>query len=523
MESSIIALHEIVRGYGTMFHMVQQECADRSPITISPLMSTHDILITQASNHLNPHIKESAFEFIRIICTPPAQKKSMPRYDATIVENDFDNKESINNNNNNPCVMDTISGMRINTIESDNSVFDKIVDALSMGMEDNWCRIRRCAVLATKNFLLSEIFLKKVSVDERNKLETGDVLGDGLVLSDRQVLSRGTMSACWGKIIPGLCMSRFYVADGVCALAKDVWNGIINKHGNGRIIVSTYLTEIIDHYIHMSKASNHMVSESALLALSECLLRIEKPFMLPHMSKIAENIVYSMHSESWPVKDSATIASGSLLKSYALECTEHSSHIVESWCESLKNSIWSVRENAAIAFGEVLKHIVKNKREQDILRIVLNHINDNIFSAKKEKLDDVKPVQFIPPEMLEFMLENERKNILKKKAEMDRINYVSFTDTDSNAKSTGTSNNDNAPANLRVSWGCCLDCMELRSGSPWEASDGCIYLIRELASSHPEEAMTFLPKIYDLLSVQDYKFYDRLSTTILSQVWLRFN
>ena len=497
--------------------MVQQECADQSPSTSSLLMSIHDILITQASNHLNPHIKESAFEFIRIICTPPALNKSTPKHDVTKVENNFKSTEFINNNDN-PCDLETTSGIRMNTMHSDDGVFDKIVDALSMGMEDNWCRIRRCAVLATKNFLLSEILLEKKGLDKRNQLETGDVLGDGLVLSDRGILSRGTMSACWGKIIPGLCMSRFYVADGVCALAKDVWNGIINKHGNGRIIVSTYLTEIIDHYIHMSKASNHMVSESALLALSECLLRIEKPFILPHIPKIAENIVYCIHSESWPVKDSATIASGSLLQSYALECTEHSSHIVDTWCESLRNSIWSVRENAAIAFGEVLKHIVKNKREQDILRIVLNHISDNIFSAKKENLDDVKPVQFIPPEMLEFMLENERKNILKKKAEMDRMNNVSFPASDSNAEGTDTVKDDNAPANLRVSWGCCLDCMELRSGSPWEASDGCIYLIRELASSHPEEAMTFLPKIYELLTVQDYKFYDRLSTTILSQV-----
>jgi hypothetical protein len=118
------------------------------------------------------------------------------------------------------------------------------------------------------------------------------------------------------------------------------------------------------------------------------------------------------------------------------------------------------------------------------------------------------------------MLENERKNILKKKTEMDRITNVSFPDSDRNAEGADTNNDDNAPANLRVSWGCCLDCMELRSGSPWEASDGCIYLIRELASSHPEEAMTFLPKIYELLTVQDYKFYDRLSTTILSQVRL---
>lgn len=511
MESSIIALHEIVRGYGDIFYAVQQECANQNSISLSPTLSIHELLISQASNHKNPHIKESAFEFIRIICTP--------KQDIIKIVNNLKNTEL--NVNDNDQLKIKLTNIETKTIENENDVFNKIVDALSMGMEDNWCHIRRSAIRATKNFLLSDILLKKIDRDNSNNLETGDILCDGVLMNNFCILNKGTMSACWGKILPGLCMSRFYVADGVCALAKDAWNGIINKYGNGRIIVATYLTEIINYYVLMSEASNHMVSESALLALSECLLRIDKSLMLPHIDKISQNILFCIHSDSWPVKDSATIASGSLLKFYASECKEYSYHIVESWCESLKNSIWSVRENAAIAFGENLKQILKYPGEQDILQIVLKHINENIFNAKKENFEEIKHVQFIPPEMLEFMLENERKNILKKKTEDDKINQLNdpvISNIENNVESVEIVNNDDTPVNIRVTWGCCLDCMELRSGSPWEASDGCIYLIRELSSSHPVEAMTFLPKIYELLLVQDYKVYHRLSTTILSQV-----
>ena len=521
LESSIIALHEIVRGYGAIFYAVQQECTNQNSISVSPLLGIHELLILQASNHKNPHIKESAFEFIRIICSPKVPDKSLEKQNITKVVNNLKNTELNVNDNDQFKIKQTTVEAKTILLENENDVFNKIVDALSMGMEDNWCHIRRSAIRATKNFLLSEILSKKIDRDKSSNLETGDILCDGILINNSGILNKGTMSACWGKILPGLCMSRFYVADGVCALAKDAWNGIINKYGNGRIIVATYLTEIIDYYILMSKASNHMVSEAALLALSECLLRIDKSLMLPHIDKILQNMLSCIHSDSWPVKDSATIASGSLLKFYASECKECSSHIVESWCESLKNSIWSVRENAAIAFGENLKQILKHPGEQDILQIVLKHINENIFSAKKENLEEIKHVQFIPPEMLEFMLENERKNILKKKIEDDKINQLnnpSISNTENDMGNVETVNNDDTPVNVRVAWGCCLDCMELRSGSPWEASDGCIYLIRELASSHPEEAMTFLPKIYELLLVQDYKVYHRLSTTILSQV-----
>ena len=67
-------------------------------------------------------------------------------------------------------------------------------------------------------------------------------------------------------------------------------------------------------------------------------------------------------------------------------------------------------------------------------------------------------------------------------------------------------------------WGCCLDCLEFRKNNPWEASDGCIYLLRELATTNPEIAFQYLPRIYQLLQLEGYKNSHKLHTTILNQV-----
>jgi hypothetical protein len=43
-------------------------------------------------------------------------------------------------------------------------------------------------------------------------------------------------------------------------------------------------------------------------------------------------------------------------------------------------------------------------------------------------------------------------------------------------------------------------------------------LIKDLCSSHPDEALRFLSKVYDLLFLEHYKSSNKLQTTILTQV-----
>jgi hypothetical protein len=38
----------------------------------------------------------------------------------------------------------------------------------------------------------------------------------------------------------------------------------------------------------------------------------------------------------------------------------------------------------------------------------------------------------------------------------------------------------------RKGWGCCIDCIELRTCQPWEVSHGAVYLLREVTLAYPQ-------------------------------------
>ena len=49
--------------------------------------------------------------------------------------------------------------------------------------------------------------------------------------------------------------------------------------------------------------------------------------------------------------------------------------------------------------------------------------------------------------------------------------------------------------------GGCMDHGFSRAKQPWEATDGCVYLLRELALQKPEEAAQFMPTLAEVVSV----------------------
>ena len=312
----------------------------------------------------------------------------------------------------------------------------------------------------------------------------------------------------WQHLLPGLCLNRFYVADGVNTIAIEIWFKFINTIG-GKKLISYYINDIIDYYIVMSKASNHMVSEAALLGINELLLRINKKYILPKINNIFGNIIICLNSDSWPVVDSATICSGNLIRNYAKKCEKKLLFFFGSWTSSSRSTIWSVRENSSIAFCDALKTTDLDIK-LIILNFITNYLDKNLLSAKNEDVFGVKKSQFIPMNMMKMMKINEKKNLQNTK---NNPNDISHGNNDENIETIY-----NGKKQKNGFWGCCLDCLEVRRCSFWEISDGCIYLIRELASTHPEVALNYLPKIYELLKLEHFKNFQKLHTTIFNQV-----
>ena len=313
-------MHEICRGYSDLLSTVieisdstqGQKNVDSS---MTDPLGIFNLLIAQASVHINRHIRESAFDFIRILCSQISRRDGVSDSVHSTAHTVRDRPSHCGRTDERNIILEKVGD---NTSFS-SSLFTCIVEALSKGMEDNWCQIRRAAVHAAKTFLLSDLYYRVSSLYGISNVK-GDTLpstvstsGDGSG-EERGGEREGTQTKnCWSKLLPGLCMNRFYVADGVNTIAREIWHEIINKNGCGREMVVEHLTEIIDHYIAMSQATNHMVSEAALLALSELLLRMPRESLILHVPRITRNILACIHSDSWPVRDSATVSSGSLV------------------------------------------------------------------------------------------------------------------------------------------------------------------------------------------------------------------
>ena len=488
-------------------------------------------------------------------------------------ENDDENNSKLENSNRN----EELRILSVYAIE--------MIKAIKLGMEDKWCQIRRSGLIAAKSFLLSSLsYDLEISNDEnnikcyinvdkfgKNLSLIGDVDDVDNILCNDKNLNRvkydnnGSnvfednnisdsnsiynenyndynkrnnnddnsnndidINFYWIQLLPGLCMNRFYVADGVHTIAKDIWMNIINKSkiGKGKELVEKYIEFVIEYYIKMSKSSNHMISEASLSGINELVLKINKNIVLPYINIIINDIIICLYSDSWPIVDSATISSGSLLKFYEKECEEHLYFFLNKWSESTKSPIWSVRENSSIAFCDALKCtdlIIKKK----ILKYITDYLDENLSSAKKEIILGEKNIQFIPNHMMEIMLENERKIIRNNNRENKR-NFIKTTNNNENNEDNEDNENFkineiNEKGNIikmrqKGSWGCCLDCLEIRKNSPWENSDGCIYLIRELSFSYSEIAFTYLPQVFELLKLEGYKNCHKLHTTILHEV-----
>jgi len=153
------------------------------------------------------------------------------------------------------------------------------------------------------------------------------------------------------------------------------------------------------------------------------------------------------HDESWPVRDEACLACGIFCIAYPEECEPELPILFQRWTEQLTDQIWSVREDAAVALGDAIQAYGTSMIDQ-----VLTVLRRDLPCARSQ----------------EAMTHEEYKR---------RQN-----DIDSHTNSQLYSCGSLAPKLRKGGAGRigCGDCQVTRPKAPWEATDGCIYLIREL-------------------------------------------
>lgn len=400
------------------------------------------LLIKDASVHQNRFIREATILFIASICEMLTVASAVQSVFATGV------------------IEDRVVSVKFPVL---------IVDALQFGLDDNWSRIRQASCTATAAFFSA--------LPETEKVEY------------------------WPKLLPGVCLNRFYAADGVKTVALEAWKGLVGTRG--RSLVSSFIGSFVHSYAEASQSNNHMVSEASCSAMAELLCRIETDAVLPHLNHLVQALEACIADNSWPVRDASCVATGSLIKHYSPAVVAISANITEKFLavcrRHLQDSIWSLRENAAIALGDALQCESTAVREQ--VDVVVSSCLDENLNKALSATSGVITRSFLTPAQLSML-----------------------TDSKVSSSSGGKSS---AVWRKGGGLGCCLDCMETREGDSFDVSSGGVFLLREVAKCHPAIAARHLEKVWLLLNLRQPSSSnskrgtpsrDRLLITILEQL-----
>jgi hypothetical protein len=206
------------------------------------------------------------------------------------------------------------------------------------------------------------------------------------------------------------------------------------------------------------------------------------------------------NDESWPVRDEACLACGTFCLAYPVECKPELSVLFNKWTEQLTDQIWSVREDAAVALGDAIEAYGAPMFDQviDVLRRDLPKARDEPAMSREEY--------------------QRRQN-----------------DVESHTNSQLYSCGSLAPKLRKSGAGRigCGDCLITREKAPWEATDGCIYLIRELCvrfcTNGPgtmqeglaltnELLIPIMTELADVCRVKHFPHSDDLRTTLWKQL-----
>jgi hypothetical protein len=345
----------------------------------------------------------------------------------------------------------------------------KITEVLKIGLGDNWSQVRMAASV------LGRLFFKTLQ-------ELGSSFED-----------------LYPVILPRMCLNRFYLAQGVKLYSHETWKIVFLD--SGMQLVVDNLGAVCRYYVKMCDADNHVVREAACQAVAELADRLGghdeyRQSLEPFISLLLQALLMCFHDESWPVRDEACLACGILCKAYPEECRPELNTLWERWTEQLTDQIWSVREDAAVALGNALQAYGPE------------------FMVKiRELIAKLLPLAREQPAMTP--------------SEYKARQNDAEAHTDSQLYSCGSlapKLNKKAGAG-RIG---CGNCDVNRPKSPWEATDGCLYLIRQLIvvcsaedSTTPmpdDEIIALLREVADVCRVRHFPQADEMRATLWRQL-----
>ncbi|CAH8447297.1 unnamed protein product [Schistosoma turkestanicum] len=343
--------------------------------------------------------------------------------------------------------------------EAKETTYINVANQLVLGLSDNWSQVRMAASRAVRTLF---------EVDPPPGYTRNDI---------------------YPILLPAMCLNRYYIAEGVKIYSQDTWCRV--TQGEGRKLLGQYLIPAVDYYIKQSDADNHAVREAACASMAEIVTKLDSKLLLPCVNKLLDALTVCFGDESWPVRDAACVALGSLISIFPNEtrAAGYDNLMAVQFLRNLSDSIPSVRDGAARSIAAILKSV----DDQDLFQYYINHIVEKINGLSKQPKEshgaESSRVSGKGPGASHVTVHS--GDAAHDRRHTDQVMY-----------SCGSL----APKLQKGrKGGGCHDGLHQRSSEPWEEADGAIRLIGQIAETFPDRITDNL--ISQLLKGCEYRNY----------------
>ncbi|EEB20167.1 hypothetical protein Phum_PHUM604480 [Pediculus humanus corporis] len=241
-------------------------------------------------------------------------------------------------------------------------------------------------------------------------------------------------------LLPRMCLNRYYAADGVRNYSQETWRRVTGTAGK----------ELVEQYIEATLSDNHAVREAACACIAELASKISKEHVRPYVNELLNTLVICFQDNSWPVRDAACLACGNFILCFPNESKPIMKSLYPLFYRNLSDSIPSVRQGAASSLASVVRAFGSTSLEN-----ILSHIRQSLENVKKQ--------------------ETECENYLDGEKESGKLDLVKKL-----RKSETTLYSNKSVYGSKLGRGIWCESTYNRETQPWEAADGCVYLIGEL-------------------------------------------
>lgn len=442
-------------------------------------------------------------------------------------------------------------------LDSDSKLRSVIGDALRASLADNWSQVRMAGSVLCRGYVLA-----LMQIVTNMKYDEDEDVGAITFATTTFEMAMGDLVP---MLLPRMCLNRFYLAQGVKLYSQETWRLIFgplsllsstsdegggygalhsNAHDGGRAgggigAVSRNAAPICRYYAKMCDADNHAVREAACQGIAELAQKVGSHevyanCLSPYVMILLQALIMCFHDESWPVRDEACLACGTFCIAYANECRPELPTLFARWTEQLTDQIWSVREDAAVALGDAIVAYGPEMFEK-----VLAVLRERIPAARDQPAmsrEEYKKLQNDAAAHTGNQLYSCGSLAPKLKKGSGAMAAAAAALSSSPVEVEGASGVGGVAMETSRKAGAgrigCMSCFIDRPRSPWEATDGCVYLLKELCVRFANVDITgrsdvvvddaillsLMTDLADVCRLSHYPQSDDLRTTLWKQL-----